>query len=78
MHILPLEIFGKSTFSLAQRMLKAHLPLWFIDQFLVSYSRVVLGDTSLLGIHRPKIGPMALKLKQGKTPVCEDRESNKH
>jgi hypothetical protein len=71
MHILPLEIFGKSTFSVAQWMLKARIPLWFIDRFLVSYSHVVLGDTSELGIHRPKAGPMALKLKQGKTPVLD-------
>ena len=71
MHILPLEILGRSTFSVAQRMLKARLSLWLIDHFLVSYSRITLGDTSSLGIHRPKIGPMALKLKQGKTPVLD-------
>ena len=46
-------------------------PVWMVDYFLVSYSRVVLGDTAAYGIQRPKIGPLELKAKMGKTPVLD-------
>ena len=69
-HILPREVFGKSTFSVAMRLMKS-FPVWMVDYFLVSYSRVVLGDTAAFGIQRPKIGPLELKAKMGKTPVLD-------
>ena len=70
MHILPREVFGKSTFSVGIQLLKS-FPVWVVDRFLVSYSRIVLGDTSAYGIQRPKIGPLELKCKMGKTPVLD-------
>jgi indole-3-pyruvate monooxygenase len=69
-HVLPREVFGKSTFSVAMRLMKS-LPVWLVDCFLVSYSRLVLGDTSACGIQRPKVGPLELKAKMGKTPVLD-------
>ncbi|KAH7433479.1 hypothetical protein KP509_07G071400 [Ceratopteris richardii] len=67
-HILTREMFGMSTFSVAMRLTKS-LPLWLVDYILVSYSRLALGDTTSLGIQRPKVGPLELKCKMGKTPV---------
>lgn len=68
-HILPREIFGKSTFLVAM-MLKS-IPLWLTDRFLVSYSYLTLGDTARVGIPRPSEGPMLLKEKYGKTPILD-------
>ncbi|KAH7437664.1 hypothetical protein KP509_05G083300 [Ceratopteris richardii] len=67
-HILTREIFGMSTFSVAMRLMKS-LPMWLVDYMLVSYSRLALGDTAVCGIERPKVGPLELKCKMGKTPV---------
>lgn len=69
-HVLTREVFGMSTFSVAMRLLKT-LPVWLVDYILVSYSRLALGDTAALGIQRPKVGPLELKCKMGKTPVLD-------
>lgn len=42
-----------------------------VDQFLLLMSRFMLGDTARLGLHRPKLGPLELKTKSGKTPVLD-------
>ncbi len=70
MHILPREVFGKSTFAVAMRLLKT-FPIWFTDSLLVWYTWALMGDTSSFGFHRPAVGPMALKSKSGKTPVLD-------
>lgn len=69
-HILPREILGASTFAVAMGMMK-RFPLWFTDMLLVSYTRVMLGDTTCYGFSRPTDGPMAIKVKLGKTPVLD-------
>ncbi|CAK9219155.1 unnamed protein product, partial [Sphagnum troendelagicum] len=69
-HILPREVFGKSTFAVAMRLLKT-FPIWFTDSLLVWYTWALMGDTSSHGFHRPAVGPMALKSKSGKTPVLD-------
>ncbi len=69
-HILPREVFGKSTFAVAMKLVK-NFPLWFADSFLVWYTWALMGDTSSYGLHRPAQGPMTLKLKFGKTPVLD-------
>jgi indole-3-pyruvate monooxygenase len=69
-HILPREVFGKSTFAVAMRLLKT-FPMWFTDSLLVWYTWALMGDTSSYGFHRPAVGPMALKGKSGKTPVLD-------
>ncbi|MCO5589018.1 hypothetical protein L7F22_042982 [Adiantum nelumboides] len=69
-HLLTREILGLSTFSVAMRLLKK-LPMRVVDYMLVMYSRMVLGDTAVLGIERPKVGPLELKCKMGKTPVLD-------
>lgn len=69
-HILPREIFGKSTFLVAMLLMKT-LPVWLTDRLLVSYTYLTLGDTARVGIPRPSEGPMVLKEKYGKTPILD-------
>lgn len=46
-------------------------PVRIVDQLLLFISRCMLGDTSLLGLTRPKLGPLELKGISGKTPVLD-------
>ncbi|CAJ2636836.1 unnamed protein product [Trifolium pratense] len=69
-HILPQQIFGKSTFGLSMWLLK-WFSVHFVDQFLLLMSDLMLGDTSQFGIQRPKIGPLEFKNLYGKTPVLD-------
>ncbi|KAL7613059.1 hypothetical protein Lser_V15G07279 [Lactuca serriola] len=70
LHILPRDILGRSSFAIAVGLLKL-FPLRFVDWLLIVYSRMTLGDTSRVGIVRPKDGPLKLKGKTGKTPVLD-------
>ncbi|XP_068651773.1 indole-3-pyruvate monooxygenase YUCCA6-like [Aristolochia californica] len=69
-HVLPREMFGKSTFGISMWLLK-----WFsiqmVDRFLLLFSWLMLGDTALLGLDRPRLGPLQLKNISGKTPVLD-------
>lgn len=69
-HVLPQEMLGRSTFGLSMCLLR-WLPMRLVDQFLLLMSRFMLGDTARLGLHRPKLGPLELKTKSGKTPVLD-------
>lgn len=69
-HILPREMFGRSTYEVAQKLM-TKIPSWLTDTLLVSYTYFALGDTSRHGIHRPIEGPMLLKQKYGKTPILD-------
>ena len=69
-HVLPREVFGKSTFELAVMLMK-WLPLWFIDKLLLILAWVVLGNIAKYGLKRPSEGPLQLKNTQGKTPVLD-------
>ncbi|XP_015083917.1 indole-3-pyruvate monooxygenase YUCCA6 [Solanum pennellii] len=69
-HVLPREMLGKSTFGLSMWLLK-WLPMRLVDRFLLITSRLLLGDTSRLGLDRPEIGPLELKNLSGKTPVLD-------
>ena len=63
-------MLGRSTFGLSMCLLR-WLPMRIVDQFLLLLSRMILGDTSRLGLHRPKLGPLQLKNLSGKTPVLD-------
>ncbi|KAG9455799.1 hypothetical protein H6P81_000307 [Aristolochia fimbriata] len=69
-HVLPREMFGKSTFGISMWLLK-----WFsiqmVDRFLLLLSWLMLGDTARLGLDRPRLGPLQLKNIAGKTPVLD-------
>lgn len=69
-HVLPREIFGKSTFELAMFMLK-WLPLWLVDKLLLIFAWFILGNIEKYGLKRPSMGPLTLKNKHGKTPVLD-------
>ncbi|KAL4572220.1 hypothetical protein LXL04_018990 [Taraxacum kok-saghyz] len=70
LHVLPQEMFGISTFGLSMWLLK-WFPVRIVDHLLLFISRCLLGDTSVLGLNRPKIGPLELKGISGKTPVLD-------
>lgn len=67
---MPQEILGVSTFGMSMWLLK-WFPLKVVDQILLLISRLMLGDTSQLGIDRPTIGPLQYKNISGKTPVLD-------
>ncbi|KAL9251233.1 Indole-3-pyruvate monooxygenase YUCCA6-like protein [Drosera capensis] len=69
-HILPREMLGRSTFGLSMWLLK-WLPIALVDSLLLILSWLILGDTSRLGLHRPRMGPLQLKNLSGKTPVLD-------
>ncbi|XP_021894924.1 indole-3-pyruvate monooxygenase YUCCA6 [Carica papaya] len=69
-HVLPREMLGRSTFDLSMWLLK-WLPMGIVDSLLLILSRLMLGDTSRFGLHRPATGPLHLKNLSGKTPVLD-------
>ncbi|KAG0542688.1 hypothetical protein BDA96_02G126200 [Sorghum bicolor] len=69
-HVLPREMFGVATFSVAVFLLR-FLPLWLVDAILVLLARLFLGDLDKLGIRRPAGGPLELKNTRGRTPVLD-------
>lgn len=69
-HVLPREVFGKSTFELATMMIK-WLPLWLVDRLMLIFSWLALGNIEQYGLKRPSIGPLTLKNTSGKTPVLD-------
>ncbi|XP_020221520.1 indole-3-pyruvate monooxygenase YUCCA2 [Cajanus cajan] len=69
-HILPQQMFGKSTFGLSMSLLK-WFPIRIVDKFLLLMSHLILGDTAQFGLNRPKIGPLEFKNLYGKTPVLD-------
>lgn len=69
-HILPREMLGISTFSIAMALLK-WMPLRIVDKFLLLVANLTLGSTDKLGLRRPKTGPLELKNATGKTPVLD-------
>lgn len=69
-HVLPREMLGKSTFGLSMWLLK-WLPITLVDKLLLVLARVLLGDTTRLGLTRPHMGPLQLKNLSGKTPVLD-------
>ncbi|KAL9318242.1 hypothetical protein ACSQ67_014759 [Phaseolus vulgaris] len=69
-HVLPREVFGKSTFELATLMLQ-WLPLWVVDKILLVLAWLVLGNIDKFGLKRPSEGPLLWKNTKGKTPVLD-------
>ncbi|XP_050209014.1 probable indole-3-pyruvate monooxygenase YUCCA4 [Mercurialis annua] len=69
-HVLPREMFGMSTFTVAMTLLK-WLPLRLVDKLLLLVANFTIGNTDQLGLRRPKTGPLELKNVTGKTPVLD-------
>ena len=49
-----------------------HLPLYLVDNLLVMAAKFIHGDLSSHGITMPKMGPMILKSKTGRSAVIDD------
>uniref|UniRef100_A0ACD5VJL5 Uncharacterized protein n=1 Tax=Avena sativa TaxID=4498 RepID=A0ACD5VJL5_AVESA len=69
-HVLPREMLGLSTFGIAMALLK-WLPVQLVDRFILAAAHLTLGNTSQLGLRRPKTGPIELKNLTGRTPVLD-------
>ncbi|KAF1896790.1 hypothetical protein Lal_00034491 [Lupinus albus] len=69
-HVLPREVFGKSIFELAVKLMK-HFPLKVVDKILLILARLILGNVEKYGLKRPSEGPLELKNTTGKTPVLD-------
>ncbi|KAK6122935.1 hypothetical protein DH2020_043322 [Rehmannia glutinosa] len=65
-HVLPREIFGKSTFELGVSLMK-WMPICLVDKILLASSRLLLGNIEKYGLKRPSLGPLQLKNTEGKT-----------
>ncbi|KAL8054889.1 hypothetical protein ABFX02_04G022000 [Erythranthe guttata] len=52
-------------------VLLKYLPFKWVDSFVTMMSKIVYGDLSKYGVHRPKEGPFALKVKYGKYPIID-------
>ena len=48
-----------------------HLPLNLVDKLLVMAAYLIFGDLSRYGIRRPKMGPMIVKSKTGRSAVID-------
>jgi indole-3-pyruvate monooxygenase len=48
-----------------------HLPLNLVDNLLVMAAKFIFGDLSRNGITMPKMGPMMLKSKTGRSAVID-------
>ncbi|XP_051129659.1 probable indole-3-pyruvate monooxygenase YUCCA4 [Andrographis paniculata] len=69
-HILPVEMYGLSTFAVANFLLK-WLPVKMVDKFLLKMADWIIGDTEKVGIRRPATGPFELKILTGRSPVLD-------
>jgi indole-3-pyruvate monooxygenase len=48
-----------------------HLPLNLVDNLLVTAAKFIFGDLSRHGITMPKMGPLMLKSKTGRSAVID-------
>ena len=48
-----------------------HLPLYLVDNLLVTTAKFIFGDLSRHGITMPKMGPIILKSKIGRSAVID-------
>ena len=48
-----------------------HIPLNLVDNLLVMATKFIFGDLSRHGITMPKMGPMTLKSKTGRSAVID-------
>lgn len=48
-----------------------YLPVKIVDSLILANAKLVFGNLSKYGIHRPNQGPFAFKAATGKTPVID-------
>nr|CAB3492098.1 unnamed protein product [Digitaria exilis] len=66
----PVHVVTKETIRLGMTLVQ-HMPVNIVDGILVRMSDFVFGDLSKNGIVRPKLGPLLLKAKTGRSSVID-------
>ncbi|CAL4979329.1 unnamed protein product [Urochloa decumbens] len=66
----PVHVVTKEIIRLGMTLVQ-HIPVNIVDYLLVKLSNFVFGDLSKHGIVRPKIGPLLLKEKNGRSAVID-------
>ncbi|KAE8766589.1 putative oxidoreductase czcO-like protein [Hordeum vulgare] len=66
----PIHVMTKELIRLGMTIAH-HLPLNLVDNILVMVANLIFGDLSRHGITRPKMGPMILKSKTGRSAVID-------
>ncbi|CAL4920931.1 unnamed protein product [Urochloa decumbens] len=66
----PVHVATKEIVRLGMTLVQ-HIPVNIVDYLLVKLSNFVFGDLSKHGIVRPKIGPLLLKEKSGRSAVID-------
>ncbi|KAI4973651.1 hypothetical protein ZWY2020_041432 [Hordeum vulgare] len=66
----PIHVMTKELIRLGMTIAH-HLPLNLVDNILVMAANLIFGDLSRHGIIRPKMGPMILKSKTGRSAVID-------
>ncbi|KAM0822970.1 hypothetical protein ACQ4PT_071179 [Festuca glaucescens] len=66
----PIHVMTKELIRLGMTLAQ-HLPLNLVDSLLVMATKYIFGDLSRHGIRMPKMGPMTLKSKTGRSAVID-------
>ncbi|KAJ1275562.1 hypothetical protein BS78_05G145200 [Paspalum vaginatum] len=66
----PVHIMTKELIRLGMTLVK-YVPISIVDSLIVNSANFIFGDLSGHGIVRPKIGPLLLKCKTGKSSVID-------
>uniref|UniRef100_A0ACD5XAE0 Uncharacterized protein n=1 Tax=Avena sativa TaxID=4498 RepID=A0ACD5XAE0_AVESA len=66
----PVHVMTKELIRLGMTLVH-HLPLNIVDNLLVMAAKFIFGDLSTHGITMPKVGPMILKSKTGRSAVID-------
>ncbi|KAF8673449.1 hypothetical protein HU200_049016 [Digitaria exilis] len=66
----PVHVMTKEIIRLGMTLVQ-HIPVNIVDGLLVRMSNFVFGDLSKNGIVRPKLGPLLLKAKTGRSAVID-------
>ncbi|GLT45151.1 hypothetical protein SLA2020_190040 [Shorea laevis] len=66
----PIHVLTKEQVHLGMRLLP-YLPVFVVDFIVILMAKVVFGDLSKYGIHRPKKGPFHIKNITGRSPILD-------
>ncbi|MCL7034508.1 hypothetical protein MKW94_009169 [Papaver nudicaule] len=66
----PFHIVNKEMIWLGMSLL-SYLPLWLVDSITLTLARLIYGNLTKYGLHRPTRGPFELKVKLGRSPVID-------
>lgn len=64
------HVLTREMVFLGMKLLK-YFPVNVVDNFILLNAKLVFGNLSKRGIHRPNQGPFAFKAATGKTPVID-------